>query len=184
MDIAIIGNRNRDIIGCDTLCEVVPGWVLVQCHTSNTMQAGQFGLHRPTGGSPYDEEVEIKFPLTVFFLDPEQGKSDEEIEASGLCEEFWRSLDHDFEPATLSSIEQGYLLYTACLKAGYNPEEDGFRIAAWLSHRIGLLLEKCGVPDTLSQEQTSKYLEVIGANKPVAPLLRSRAFAFATALVQ
>jgi len=76
----IEGNRNKDIIGCDTVAEVVPGWVLVCCHTANTMHVGQYGLHRPSGGSPGDSEVEIKLPDQLKLVDDNDGLTDEQID--------------------------------------------------------------------------------------------------------
>lgn len=139
----IEGNRNKNIIGCDTVAEVVPGWVLVCCHTANTMHVGQYGLHRSSGGSPGDSEVEIKLPDQLKLVDDNDGLTDEQIDRlpDGKYDyAFWRSLGK-LEKIMLLSIEDGYRLYTACLWAGYNPIVDGSRIACWLANRIGKAID-------------------------------------------
>ena len=137
--LAIEGNRNKDIIGCDRVGEVVPGWVLVCCHTANTMQVGQYGLHRPTGGSPGDSEVEIKIPDGLKLVDDNAGLTDEQLDRlpeGSYDSEFWQSLG-TFEKHLLLNLEDCYRLYTACLWSGYNPLVDGPRITCWLSNRFG-----------------------------------------------
>jgi hypothetical protein len=124
----------NSIIGCNTVGEVVLGWLLVQCHTASTMQ---YGLYRQGAGS---QAVEFKFSPGTKFLDENRNLKDPEIDAlpaEAYDWDFWRSLERQFEPAMTCGIEIGHDLYVACLAAGYEPEKHGGRITYWLSNRIG-----------------------------------------------
>jgi len=143
--ILISGSHNQDVIGCDTVAEVVPDWVLVRCHTANHMVVGQYGLYQRTGGSPYDQEVEFKFATGTVFLDRGGNLSDQELNERNemaLDEKFWPSLEKEFEPVMRCGLETGYHLYRACLAAGYDPQTHGSRITYWLSNRIGEIIRR------------------------------------------
>jgi hypothetical protein len=125
--------------------EVVPGWHLVQLvnlivNNPNVnvidrnvkyyvngfeMGEGDFGL------------TNCNDPDFVFDMPPlpEPLESDESTKEFSKKEKlFYETLDHYIERLT-SSVDIGYRLTTACIKAGYNPEEDGF-VATWLIPRM------------------------------------------------
>jgi len=142
ISIHIGGKHNKDVIGCNTIAEVVPGWILVQCHTQNSMLQGQYGLYNPTGDSPSDSEVAIRFPIGHKFLDDYRNFTDEELNECNPNNDaiFWMQLQV-FEAVLVLPIETGFSLYNSCIQAGYNPNSDGTRIGYWLSQRIGEIIE-------------------------------------------
>jgi len=125
--------------------EVVPGWHLVQLVNlivnnpdvnvidrsvkyyvnGFEMKEGSFGL------------TNCNDPDFIFSMPPmsEPIESDESTNEFNEEEKlFYRTLDH-YISRMYGYADTAYKLITACIKAGYNPEEDGF-VATWLMPRM------------------------------------------------
>ncbi len=122
-----------------TIGEVVPGIFLVRatvqgCH----MEPNEFGL------------VESDDPFFTFSRTPTphpyDGLSGDKVgarvELDGLGPILdWSKLAGGFSKRLLVELNVGWRVVQACLKAGYNPDEDG-DAALWLFNRMGVLFQK------------------------------------------
>lgn len=119
--------------------DVIPGFNLAQA--TKDYEAWFKGLFALTDGQePY--LIFLKSPV----VDPLEGLTDEEIDESPdrIDEEFWhvvRLAEDVYQEVIKGSIMMSWQLVQACIAAGYNPEEDGARVMAWLVDHIARKLQ-------------------------------------------
>lgn len=122
-----------------TIGEVVPGIVLVRATVEGCyMEPGEFGL------------VEGDDPLYTFMRvpepDPYDGLPDDEVNTRAETDGFgpmldWCKLAGGFSKRFLIDLNTGWRVVQACIKAGYDPDEDG-DAGIWLFHRMGVMYQE------------------------------------------
>lgn len=132
--------------------EVVPDWAVI--YIPETKGWGLLTCNDPTFWWSSEPIMDNTFYL-----------SDEEINAGNYVdndEEFYSGLE-EFESRLACDPLTGYHLSEACMKAGYNREEHGYRICWWLFHKIAELVSVT-IPDDRfrvngSHKGTDKFIE-------------------------
>lgn len=75
-------------------------------------------------------------------MDPSHGVSLKKNEKAYKAYLVWAKEVDDMEDTFECSPELGYILYKACLKAGWRPKRDGLRLVYWLRHHMGKKMKR------------------------------------------
>jgi hypothetical protein len=130
--------------------EVVPGYSLHRAtRDGGTMRAGDWGLVHMN-----DPSLTWRAPLEI---DPFFAATDDDFTAAPRDTDraFWASVNtfeaelDDRMPAPLGLMES-WRIVQACISAGYDPDVHGWRVTAWLMHRMATHFAACGghpIPD-------------------------------------
>lgn len=113
---------------------IFPGWHLKQSMKHHPdWPKGWYGLLRCNDPDFIWKEKMIPMPLMY----NESPKANQK-----KIDDWFETLSKFESELFITSILVGYELYKACLKSGYKPKKDGYRICLWIVNSIGKVIQE------------------------------------------
>jgi len=117
--------------------DILPGYTLMKATVGHKdWGLGWYGLVQR-------DDPDFVFPLRPL-PDPSRGKNLDKDEKAYKSWMLWAKETDWMETFFKCDPETGYALYKACLRAGYRPKRDGFRLVYWLRDYMGRSLTNRG----------------------------------------